>query len=86
MKKIVSIFSFLITILFTSLVSTCDQEPLTLDSKQLKMVDTLAKQQILPLRITLDSLCDLHFNDEVEKAKDSIVIVRFGEINKILRQ
>jgi hypothetical protein len=85
-NKTVKIFSFSVSILFISLASSCIEEPLYLDSKQLKMVDTLAKNQILPLRRELDSLCDLHFNKEVEKAKDSIIIVRFGEINKRLGQ
>lgn len=80
------IFSSSVFFLFTILATSCIKEPVYLDSKQLKQVDTLVKAQILPLRRELDSLCNLHFKEEVEKAKDSIIIVRMGEINKILGQ
>jgi hypothetical protein len=49
-------------------------------------VDTLVKNQIVPLQFELDSLCDLRFDEEVEKAKDSIIIERMEEINKRLRK
>lgn len=80
------IFAFSVFVFITILAGSCIKEPVYLDSKQLKQVDTLVKAQILPLRRELDSLCNWHFKEEVEKAKDSIIIVRMGEINKILGQ
>jgi hypothetical protein len=80
------ILSFFLIFLLSSLNFSCGEEPLYLNSTQLKLVDTLAKHKIIPMRFEIDSLCDLHFDEEVEKAKDSIVVVRIREINKKLKQ
>ncbi len=66
------------------MTTSCSEEPLYLNSSQQRLVDTLVKHQILPLRLEIDSLCDLRFDEEVEKAKDSIVTLRMREINKKL--
>ena len=66
------------------MTTSCIEEPLYLNSTQLKLVDTLVKHQILPLRLEIDSLCEVRFDEEVEKAKDSIVTHRVREINKKL--
>jgi len=76
--------SFFLTFLFVSMATSCVEEPLFLNSTQQKLVDTLVKHQILPLRSEMDSLCDLRFDEEVEKVKDSIVTLRIREINKKL--
>jgi hypothetical protein len=77
---------FLLSLIFMilSMASSCVEEPLFLNSTQLKLVDTLVKHQVIPLRVEIDSLCDLRFDKEVEKAKDSIMLVRIRAINKRL--
>ena len=50
------------------------------------MVDTLVKNQSLPIRLEIDSLCDLNFDEEVERATDSIIVVRIRDINKRLKK
>jgi len=74
--------SLFLTYLFIGMSTSCIEEPLYLNSTQLKLVDTIVKHQILPLRIEIDSLCDLRFDEEVEKAKDSMVTFRMEEIKK----
>ena len=83
-SRFIYVLIFSTIFIITSLNSSCVEEPLTLDSKQLKLVDTLVKHQTIQLRAELDSLCDLHFEEEVERATDSLVIVRIAEINKKL--
>ncbi len=74
---------YIILIVITGLHFSCiEKQPLYLNSTQLKLVDTLAKHQIIPLRAELDSLCELRFEEEVKRATDSIVIERIREINK----
>ncbi len=85
-NKLFTALSISFFLLFMSLTTSCVEEPPYLNSTQLKLVDTLAKNQIIPLQIELDNLCDLRFDKEVEKAKDSIIIVRMEEINKRLRK
>jgi len=80
------IVSFLFFFAISSSNYSCIEEPVYLNSTQLKLVDTLVKHQILPLQFELDSLCDLRFDEEVEKAKDSIIVVRIEEINKKMRR
>ena len=82
-KSNINCFLFL-TFLFISMTTSCIEEPLYLNSTQLRLVDTVVKHQILPLRLEIDSLCDVRFDEEVEKAKDSIVTYRVQEINKKL--
>jgi len=76
--------SFFLAFLLISMTTSCVEEPPLLDAKQQKRVDILVKNQILPLRLEIDSLCDLRFDEEVEKAKDSMVTIRIREINKRL--
>lgn len=80
------ILSFFIFFSVSSLNISCGEEPLYLNSTQLKLVDTLVKHKIVPMQFEIDSLCDLHFDEEVEKAKDSIIVVRIREINKKLKK
>ena len=84
--RIFYIVIFSLIFLMTSLNSSCVEEPLYLNSTQLKLVDTLVKHRTIELRTELDSLCDLHFDKEVQRAVDSLIIVRIGEINKKLKQ
>ncbi len=76
-------FLLFLSICFTT---SCQEAPLTLSFKQLKQVDSLVKKEIIPLRVELDSLCLLRFDEEVKKATDSIIEERLEEINKRLRQ
>jgi hypothetical protein len=78
------IFKISFFFLFISMATSCIEEPLYLNSTQLKMVDTLVKHQVMPMRVEIDSFCDLRFDKEVEKAKDSIMLVRIRAINKKL--
>lgn len=80
------ILSFSIVLIFFSIATSCEKDPVHLKAAHLKMVDTLAKQQTILLRVEIDSLCDLRFDEAVEKARDSIVKVRIQEINKRLRK
>ena len=85
-NKLLSVLIFSLFLLFINMASSCVEEPVYLNSSQLRLVDTLVKHQIVPLQREMDSLCNLRFDDEVERAKDSIIIDRMEEINKKLRQ
>ena len=68
-KKTKVTCSFFLSFLLICMTTSCIEEPPFLDSTQLKLVDTLVKHQILPLRLEIDSLCDLRFEEEVEKVR-----------------
>ena len=77
MKKLV-LFAF---ILF-SLGACTEPPPPMLTSKDRNIVDSLSKLKAKELKPFYDSLCDATFDQEVEKAIDSIMRVRLVEIAK----
>ena len=83
-NKIFYSLSILFVFVLVLTAPSCIEKEVYLNSTQLKWVDTLVKRQVIPMRLEIDSLCDLQFDQEVKKATDSIVIVRIRHINKQL--
>jgi len=85
-----SLINIILILLATNFVVTqfaCNlEEPLVLGKKELDWVDTLAPRETKRLRPLLDSLCDADFDANVQKAVDSIIIIRLQEIQEILQQ
>lgn len=56
-----------------------EQPPPSLTSTQREMIDTLYLQKIEGIRTRLDSICDADFAVNVQKAVDSLLLVRKEE-------
>lgn len=56
-----------------------EQPPPSLTSTQRELIDTLYLQKIEGLRLQLDSICDADFAVNVQKAVDSLLVVRKEE-------
>ena len=74
--------------LFTAILwsPSCKEDPAFLLAGQKTRIDTVSANQIKLLKPVLDSLCDQNFDMLVNRAKDSIMIVRKEEIRKILNK
>ncbi len=85
MKQLQSLpYLFVLCLLLASLPMSCESEPPKLRKADYKLIDTLVKEQTGPLRPVLDSLCDLRFANEVERARDSIFELRYQEFTSKL--
>lgn len=74
---------FILIIIFVPVIFfTCEKEPPKLSRAQNKVLDSLAKVRTIVLRKQLDSLCDIQFEEEIDRTTDSIVEIRINMIRK----
>ena len=81
LKKKYILFTF-VAILYSisSLLSSCGEPPpMRLTSRERMRIDTLYKKQVRNLGPEMDSICNLHFDQRVAEAVDSIIKVRKEE-------
>lgn len=69
------------------LLSACTEPaPVSLSSEDRAMVDTLYSKRVQELRPRLDSLCEAIFDEEVQKAVDSMLVERRAEEERLRRR
>jgi hypothetical protein len=78
MKKILSVFCLLLTLLFT--FPACESEAVKLDRDDRTMIDTLANRQIFAMAADLDKWCKDSTPVLRQRMVDSLMIVREQEI------
>ena len=71
--------------LFT-LNACTDPPPPSLNAKDRELIDSLFRLEIKVLKPELDSLCDATFDQRVQVAVDSMLIVRRAEIERQLQR
>jgi len=79
--------SFILCYLFfysLSFFSSCEEPPYELRGADYKIIDTVFQNQIVDIKLEMDSLCELRYDKLVSDAKDSIMKVRLLEIEKKL--
>ena len=53
--------------------------PLKLTSRQADLADTIFLREARDLRLRMDSVCELYFDERVQKAVDSMLVIRRKE-------
>lgn len=82
----VSLIKCLIFVLPILLTNCTEPPPPTLMSADRKIVDSLYRDSINTLKIEIDSLCELNFDNNVALTVDSIMQERLEEIRKQMRR
>lgn len=66
----------LLVAIFLITTSCKEEAPLKLTAAQRDQLDTLFTKQVKELGVELDSLCDLLYKEELDRAVDSIISAR----------
>jgi len=73
------LFGILALSLLFSFAACREKIPLKLTSRQTDLADTIFLRQAKDLRVLMDSLCEAHFDERVQDAVDSMLVVRRKE-------
>ena len=79
-------FAFCLLLFFLMPFMACEKESQLLTRAERTRVDTLVARQNKIKRVELDSLCDAQFDSLVHRAKDSILQIRFKEIEALFKR
>ena len=78
------LISFLLVSYLLCSITACEDPPAYLEAQHMVIVDSLIRDEQELLKIELDSLCHLKFDEMVNHAVDSIMEIRLKEIKERL--
>ena len=77
---------YLLAVCCSLLYSCTEPAPISLSAEDRELVDTLYSRKVQVLRPRLDSLCEAIFDEEVQQAVDSMLVVRRTEEEQLRRR